>query len=157
MLHNCSVTIYLVDGDDWSIWNGAGQNDFTIFSIVPFELIKDDRTDNVANVSEEVLVKEDVDSYFVAMQGLIALSDGVIIEVKTARKDDCSIIHVIVSDAWYNSEEYQKERFAESVAEVIESISSESGVSNSVSVYFYDANDKRLAEPKLFGGHKILN
>lgn len=65
---------------------------------------------------------------------MISISDGIIIEFKTARKDDYGMIYVTVSDAWYNSEEYQKERFAETISESINKISKETGVSDFVSV-----------------------
>jgi len=100
--------------------------------------------------------RADLDAYFDEMDMLILLSDGVIIDFMTERKDDYSMIRVIVSDAWYNSEDYLKERFAETVSELIENISKETGVSNFVSVSFYDINNKKLAEPKLFGGYRIL-
>ena len=143
-------------GNDLSYWNGPEHTDFTIFSIVPHELLKDDRIGSEVAAREEALKKKNLESYLGAMDGLIALSDGIIIEFMTARQDDYSVIHVIVSDAWYYSEEYQKERFAETVAESIERISIETGVVDYVSVYFYDTNNKKLAEPKLFGGYKIL-
>ena len=131
-------------------------NDAKLYLTVPFKLIEDDRVNIPDNKQNNPIKDKDFDSYFGAMEGLIAISEGIIIEFQTLKQDDYSIIRVIVGDAWYNSEEYQKERFAEALAAGIDEISKETGVSDSVSVYFYDAYGKKLAEPKLLGGYKIV-
>jgi len=147
------------DNDDRysSMSDFENERDFPLFFVVPLELVKDDRSDDVVDtVPEDNIDKADFNSYFNAMDELIALFDGIIVDFKTGRQGDYSMIYVTVSDVWYNSETYQKERFAEDVAESIKRISKETGVSDFVSVYFNDTHDKRLAEPKLFGGYKIL-
>ena len=98
----------------------------------------------------------DIDAYFDKMDLLIDFHDGNIIEFMTGRRDDYSMIRVIVSDAWYRFEDHIKERFVEAVSNDIKQISKDSGVSDFVSVYFYDIDNKRLAEPRLFGGYRIL-
>ena len=123
----------------------------SLYFVVPFKLIKDDRIDTL-----DALEEKNFDLYFDAMDGLITVSGGVIIEFQTLKKDDYSVIHVIVSDEWYKSEEYEKERFVEIAAENVDIISDETGVAPFVSVYFYDAYGKKVAEPKLLGGYKIL-
>lgn len=48
-------------GEDWSIWEGY--NEFSLFAIVPLELIKDDRIDSEVDAREEALKGMKFDSY----------------------------------------------------------------------------------------------
>ncbi|WP_031513105.1 hypothetical protein [Desulfofalx alkaliphila] len=94
-----------------------------------------------------------------AMNELIKSSNGVVVNIQPHFKDgDWSSVAVTVSDAWYFSQEYEKERFAEQVGGTIETIVKSAGVVSSdelVTVYFYDVHGKELASPKLLGGYKI--
>jgi len=98
----------------------------------------------------------DLDAYFDKMNLLKEFHDGNIIEFMTERVDDYSRINVIVSDAWYNSADHIKERFVEGVSADINQISKDTGVRDFVDVHFYDIDNKKLAEPRLFGGYRIL-
>jgi hypothetical protein len=104
---------------------------------------------------------EDFEAYFDAMEALIDISDGVIISMRPAwrpgnRGDDYSIIYITVSNAWYSSTEEQKESFVETIEKSIERISQETGVSDFVTLYFDDIQDRRVAEPRIRGGYNIL-
>jgi hypothetical protein len=109
---------------------------------------------------DEETVKAKLDELFVAaMNELINTSNGVIVNIQPHLRDgDWSSVAVTVSDAWYFSQDYEKERFAEQVGGAIQKIVTSAGRVKSgdlVSVYFYDAYGKELASPKLLGGYKI--
>lgn len=93
------------------------------------------------------------------MEELIASSDGVIINVQPHFEDgDWSSAAVTVSDSWYNSQEHEKERFAESIGDTVKSVITNTNrvaEGKHVTVYFYDAYQKELASPKMTGGYKI--
>lgn len=109
---------------------------------------------------DEETVKAKLYELFVAaMNELINTSNGVIVNIQPHFQDgDWSSVAVTVSDAWYFSQDYEKERFAEQVGGAIQKIVTSAGRVKSgdlVSVYFYDAYGKELASPKLLGGYKI--
>ena len=109
---------------------------------------------------DEDTVKAKLDELFVkAMNELINTSNGIILNIQPHLRDgDWSSVAVTVSDAWYFSQDYEKERFAEQVGGAIQKIVTSAGRVKSgdlVSVYFYDAYGKELASPKLLGGYKI--
>lgn len=113
----------------------------------------------VAYPNEET-VRAKLDELFIAaLNELIEISDGVIVKIQPHFKDgDWSSVAVTVSDAWYYSAEYEKERFAEQVGTMVEAIVKNAAKVSSdkyVSVYFYDTYGKELASPKVFGGYKI--
>lgn len=110
---------------------------------------------------DEETIKTKQDELFVqALSELKNVSNGIIIDVMPYfEKDDWSAVAVIVSDAWYNSAEHEKERFAEQTGEVIETIVKNTGrlkSGQSARVYFLDSFKKELATPKMFGGYKIV-
>lgn len=109
---------------------------------------------------DEETVKAKLDELFVAaMNELINTSNGVIVNIQPHLRDgDWSSVAVTVSDAWYYSQDYEKERFAENVGGAIQTIVTSAGKVGSddlVTVYFYDTYGKELASPKLLGGYKI--
>ncbi len=105
----------------------------------------------------EAAVKEKIEKLFVdSMKELIKASNGVIKKIEPI--ESWQLIYVTVSDSWYLSPDYEKERFAETVSSTIETIVKNAGKIDKdsyVSVYFYDTYGKELASPKLFGGYKI--
>lgn len=109
---------------------------------------------------DENAVKEKQDElFFTALNELIDSSDGVIINVQPHfTKDDWSSVAVTISDSWYNSQEHEKERFAETIGDTVEKVVKNtekvSGDKN-ITVYFYDTYQKELASPKIMGGYKI--
>lgn len=91
---------------------------------------------------------------------LIELSEGVIIDIRQSPYSslEWQQMQVVVSDAWYESPEHEKERFAESVSAAVESAIYQSGIvktDQSILTDFYDSYDKELASEKVFGGYKI--
>lgn len=68
-------------------------------------------------------------------------------------------ISVDVSDAWYHSQEFEKERFAETVYDAIKATLVEVGAienrDETIIVTLYDAHGKELAKSKMLGGFKI--
>lgn len=87
-----------------------------------------------------------------AVQSIIELSDGVIISIEpNPFSDDWEVVQVTVSDAWYNTPEHEKERFAETMGATIKA----SVFSEVTHVHFFDSYGKELATEKIFGGYKI--
>lgn len=64
-----------------------------------------------------------------------------------------------VSDAWYHSQDFEKERFAEVVYGAIKATLVEVGAienrDETIIVTLYDGHGKELAKSKMFGGFKI--
>lgn len=114
----------------------------------------------IAYPDEETVKAKQDELFSEALSELKSLSNGIIIDVMPYfEKDDWSAVAVIVSDAWYNSAEYEKERFAEQLGETIGTIVKNTGRVESdktVNVYLFDSFNKKLAEPKILGGYKIL-
>lgn len=110
---------------------------------------------------DEVTVKNtQVKLFKQSVSDLIKTSKGVIVSIKPAiSSDDWSAVQVTVSDSWYYSAEYEKERFAEQMQQVISTLVKNSGLvkeNSTITVFFYDTYGKELASPKMFGGYKIL-
>lgn len=69
-----------------------------------------------------------------------------------------SIIDVVVPDAWYYIEEYQKERYCTNVGDYIKSALVSCGIvenEGGCSVHFFDTAGVKVAKSKMFGGYKI--
>lgn len=69
-----------------------------------------------------------------------------------------SIIDVVVPDAWYYLEEFQKERYCSNVGDYIKSALITGGVAENeagCSVHFFDVAGEEVASSKMFGGNKI--
>lgn len=92
-----------------------------------------------------------------AFAEMIDISEGVIIDIKPHPIEEWDIVYVYVSDAWYYSEEHEKERFAEQIGESVQNIVFNTGMASGeiVHVYFKDSYEKDLATPKIFGGYNI--
>lgn len=109
---------------------------------------------------DEETLKEKQDELFVAaMNELIESSNGVIVNIQPYFDDnDWSSAMVTVDDTWYNSQEHEKERFAETVAETVRTVIINTGKASkdkTIPVYFYDTYQKEVASPKVMGGYKI--
>ncbi|MGE5607261.1 MAG: hypothetical protein ACM3YE_16415 [Bacteroidota bacterium] len=109
---------------------------------------------------DEATIKKEQDKAFLnVLNEMIRKSDGVILRIQPyLQDDDWSTVAVTVNDSWYYSAEYEKERFAEQISEVIQNViyNSEKVEKDSIiSVYFFDRYNKKLASPKVFGGYKI--
>lgn len=103
--------------------------------------------------------EEEIDLFLSTLDTYIEMSDGVLISIQPHLEDsDWRVIAVTVSDAWYYSEEFEKERFAEITSKTIkEAVKGFNLVEKdkSILVTFFDINGKELATPKAFGEYKI--
>lgn len=100
--------------------------------------------------AEKAKVDEDVRAM---LKSLVDGSGGVVTDIKPSPygQGDWSTTWVIVSDAWYDSAEHEKERFAETVGDAVRFATN----GEAMLVHFYDAYDKELAKERAFGGYKI--
>lgn len=90
----------------------------------------------------------------IGLAEIVDKSDGVVVSIdKQPGRDDWGVIKVVVSDAWYESPEHEKERFAEVFGSAVKSIVGTHD--GTVLVNYYDTYDKELATEKIFGGWKI--
>lgn len=88
---------------------------------------------------------------------LIEITQGVIIDIAPLDGKDWTLTGVIVSDSWYESKDYEKERFAVQLSETLTALIKNYAKSDQefISVIIYDSFGKKLAEPKVFGGYEI--
>ncbi|WP_252503233.1 O-antigen ligase family protein [Sporosarcina sp. Marseille-Q4943] len=114
-------------------------------------------TVTVAYPSEQA-VKDYTNSMFdQAVAEMLELGDGVILDVRPRVNENWELVDVVVSDSWYYSADYEKERFAESIGAVVEQLITNSGKYDGTPlVYFVDSYGKDVATPKTFGGWKIV-
>lgn len=116
-------------------------------------------TVQIAYPNEEEASQRSTDELLGGLNELIDSTDGILMGINPRFEDnEWGAVHVTVSDAWYNSPEHEKERFAETVSDSIKNIIYNSGTMESgetILVYFFDAYDKELASPKMLGGYKI--
>ncbi|MGO4890270.1 hypothetical protein ACJ2A9_21185 [Anaerobacillus sp. MEB173] len=111
----------------------------------------------LAYPDEETLAAKSKELFNEAIEEMKTLSEGVIVDIKPAL-GDWKIVDVIVSDAWYYSQDYEKERFAEQIGGLVEKMVLNTGqAEGSIQVYFKDSYGKDVAKPKLFGGYDIKN
>ncbi len=103
----------------------------------------------------EELAKEQEEALAQKIDELIEVSEGVVVSI-TPKNDDWSIMYVTVSDAWYQSEEYEQERFAGIVVDTLQKITRGYGKEDGATVVsFYDTYDKEVATTKIMGGIKL--
>lgn len=110
-----------------------------------------------AKVAEKTAMEDELSQ---SLQLLIELSEGVVIDIRQSPYTslEWQQVQVIVSDAWYESPEHEKERFAENVSGLVEAAIYQSGLvksDQSILTDFIDSYDKELASEKVFGGYKI--
>ncbi len=70
--------------------------------------------------------------------------------------NDYKQVWVTVSDTWYNSQEYEKKRFAETVRDAVEYAIKHAGVQEkdaTIVVDFYDTYGELLAEESIWTGN----
>ncbi|OIJ12699.1 hypothetical protein BKP37_12935 [Anaerobacillus alkalilacustris] len=112
--------------------------------------------DTVPYPDETTVLAKQSELFDEAINEMISLGEGIIKSIKPMTGDDWKIVDVVISDAWYHSQEYEKERFAEQVGNAIENIVLNSGkATGTVSVYFKDEYGKEVATPKILGGYNI--
>lgn len=119
------------------------------------------QTENVADGKETETkeIKEEIDLTS-TIKEIKDASNGFITDIEqfNGKSLGWSAVKVTVVDDWYQSQDYEKERFAEATSDAINSVLKQVGAvekDKTVYVYFYDQYDKELAEQKLTGGFKI--
>lgn len=99
------------------------------------------------------------ETFYGLLDELIEMSDGLVLNIQPHYKEgDWKSVAVTLSDEWYDGADYEKERVAETIAEVIQGLVIGAGFveeDSLVHVHFYDSYQKKLASPKMFGGYKI--
>jgi len=118
---------------------------------------EEDKKKEAEKVANKVSQEEQVNKAF---QLIIEISEGNVIAIRQSPYSglEWQQMQVLVSDAWYNTPEHEKERFAESVGTAVKVAIYESGIiktDKSILVDFVDQYDKELATEKLFGGYEI--
>ena len=111
------------------------------------------------NISTESSNSTDLVSFKNELKKIIELGEGLIVSITPLYPEkDWEFVKVVVSDAWYVAEKYEKDRFANEISKTINSIAGRYGINKgSVSVIYYDSYDVRVAEPNAWsGGYKIL-
>ena len=113
----------------------------------------------VAYPDEETVAAQSQELFTEGIEEMKSLSEGIIVDIKPSFGDgDWKFVDVVVSDAWYHSQDYEKERFAEQVGSLIEQMVVNTGQADgSIQVYFKDSYNKEVAKPKLLGGYNIVN
>lgn len=124
------------------------------------ELSEDTTTQDSSPAPSEV--EPDLDFIRSFFDTLIFEYEGAIVSIEPRTIDgevfSWSIIDVVVPDAWYYLEEYQKNRYCQNVGDYIKAAVIAGGVAESelgVSVYFYDIAGFEVAKSKMFGGYKL--
>ncbi|GKV54278.1 hypothetical protein NCCP2222_02250 [Sporosarcina sp. NCCP-2222] len=113
------------------------------------------KTVTVAYPSEDAIAKAQSEAFDDVINEMKEISNGVIVDI-TPKYGEWDIVDVVVSDSWYYSKEYEKERFAEQIGEMVMTMVNNSGKYDGVvSVYFVDIYGSDLATPKMLGGWKI--
>lgn len=94
-----------------------------------------------------------------ALRELINTSEGSILDARPYLKDgNWSNVAVVVNDAWYYLQDYEKERFAEQISSVLNIFLKESqriSREGTARVVLIDINEKELASPTILSGYKI--
>ena len=106
--------------------------------------------------SESAVKEKKAEQFKVAINEIINVSNGVIVDISPRYNDDnWELVNVVVSDSWYYSAEHEKERFAEQIGSTVGTIIKNAGLDDLASVYFVDTFGKTVAEPKILGGYEI--
>lgn len=110
----------------------------------------------IAYPSESAVKEKKAEQFTVAINEIINVSNGVIVDISPRFNDgNWKLVNVVVSDAWYYSAEHEKERFAEQIGSTVETIIKNAEIDDYAGVYFVDTFGKTVAEPKVLGGYKI--
>ncbi|MBS4172077.1 O-antigen ligase family protein [Bacillus sp. FJAT-49736] len=114
------------------------------------------KTKTVAYPNKTAVADQQNKNFNKTIDALIKTGSGVILSIQPRYDNKWDMVNVVVSDSWYYSAEYEKERFAEQVGETVQKIVINSGkAKDPVMVYFVDSFNKDVATPKMFGGWKI--
>lgn len=122
-------------------------------------------TENLKTVEDETYFEttsmsdDEYELFLATLNTFIEMSEGTLIKIEPRLKDDdWRNVSIVVSDAWYYSEDFEKERFSESTSEMVKEVIKGFNLvpaDKSILITFFDVNEKELASPKTFGGYDI--
>jgi len=142
-------TAQSISGAVASLTYNEGRTNYLIYKVV-------DNNNQVVYTFDRL--KQNAEKMTAKLKEIYKQADGAILEIKP-RDNSWSQIDVTVSDSWYSSQDFQKERFVESYGTLISQVILESVYvitgEERVYVYFIDQFGTRLASPRLLEGWKI--
>jgi len=111
----------------------------------------------VAYPDEQTVKTEQQKLFKQTIAEMVKVSNGIIVDILPRHgSNKWDVVNVVVSDSWYYSQDYEKERFAEQVGSSVENLVLNAGLAEgTVLVYFVDTYGKTVADPKIFGGYEI--
>lgn len=138
-----------ISGAVASLTYNDGRTNYLIYKVV-------DNNNQVVYTFDRL--KQNAEKMTAKLKEIYKQADGAILEIKP-RDNSWSQIDVTVSDSWYSSQDFQKERFVESYGTLISQVILESVYvitgEERVYVYFIDQFGTRLASPRLLESWKI--
>lgn len=142
-------TAQTISGAVASLTYNEGRTNYFVYKVV-------DNNNKVVYTFDRL--KQNAEKMTAKLKEIYKEADGAILEINP-RDNNWSQIDVTVSDSWYYSQNFQKERFVESYGTLIsQTILDYKYVitgDDRVYVYFKDEFGTRLASPKLFEGWKL--
>lgn len=142
-------TAQSISGAVASLTYNEGRTNYFVYKVV-------DNNNQVVYTFDRI--KQNAEKMSAKLKEIYKQADGAILEIKP-RDNSWSQIDVTVSDSWYYSQDFQKERFVESYGTLISQVILESVYvitgEGRVYVYFIDEFGTRLASPRLQEGWKI--
>lgn len=144
-------TAQSISGAVASLTYNEGRTNYFVYKVV-------DNNNKVVHTFDRL--KQNAEKMTAKLKEIYKQADGAILEIKP-RDNSWSQIDVTVSDSWYYSQDFQKERFVETYGTLISQVILDyiyiiTG-EDRVFVYFIDEFGNRLASPKLFEGWKVEN
>ncbi|WP_339219455.1 hypothetical protein [Paenibacillus sp. FSL H8-0332] len=138
-----------ISGAVASLTYNEGRTNYFVYKVV-------DNNNKVVYTFDRL--KQSAEKMTAKLKEIYKEADGAILKIKP-RDNSWSQIDVTVSDSWYYSQDFQKERFVESYGTLISQVILDSIYvitgEDRVFVYFVDEFGTRLASPKLLGGWKL--
>ncbi|MEK4850684.1 hypothetical protein NST04_12650 [Paenibacillus sp. FSL H7-0756] len=142
-------TARTISGAVASLTYNEGRTNYIVYKVV-------DNNNKVVYTFDRL--KQNAEKMAAKLKEIYKQADGAILKIKP-RDNSWSQIDVTVSDSWYNSQDFQKERFVESYGNLISQVVLDYKYvitgDDRVFVYFIDEFGTRLASPKLFEGWKV--
>lgn len=144
-------TAQSISGSVASLTYNEGSTNYLVYKVV-------DNNNQVVYTFDRL--KQNAEKMTAKLKEIYKQADGIILKIKP-RENSWSQIDVTVSDTWYYSQDFQKERFVETYGTLISQVILDyiyiiTG-EDRVYVYFVDEFGARLASPKLFEGWKVEN
>ncbi|AIQ37193.1 hypothetical protein R50345_22665 [Paenibacillus sp. FSL R5-0345] len=144
-------TAQSISGAVASLTYNEGRTNYLVYKVV-------DNNNQVVYSFDRL--KQNAEKMTAKLKEIYKQADGIILKIKP-RENSWSQIDVTVSDTWYYSQDFQKERFVETYGTLISQVILDYKYiitgDERVYVYFVDEFGTRLASPKLFEGWKVEN